>query len=127
MSHSPDTSSALLPLPGASAGTGGGVSPHSRPVARTVASQIATPVALPTSCGGAVRLPQAFSEHGGTLSQVGHAPAAGSGPSARRSRRGHIKRGLMWLENSLIGDLIGLICLFGGMYLLLIISWAASA
>lgn len=123
MSHSPDTSSALLPLPGVSTGTGGGASPHSRPVARPVARQSAAPVA----CGGAARLPQALSEHGGTLSQVGHAPAAGSGPGARKLRRGHIKRGLMWLENSLIGDLIGLICLFGGMYLLLIITWAASA
>lgn len=59
--------------------------------------------------------------------QVGHAPVVGSGPSLfSRQCWGHFKRGLAWLEDSLIGDVIGLISLFGGMYLLLIIGWAAS-
>ena len=130
MAFRTNSNSAQKPLPSARAGMGDKASPQSHLVAQTVTLQSVAPVALHTSCEGAARLLQAFTpEHGGPPLQVGHAPAAGSGPSlqVRISQSwGHFKRGMIWLEHSLIGDVIGLISLFGGMYLLLIISWAAS-
>ena len=83
--------------------------------------------------GGACHLPAAPAANPAplaeTLPQVGHAPDGGTGPSPRSFFArcwGHLRRVSRWLDDSWAGDLIGVICLFGIWYLLLIFGWALS-
>lgn len=61
--------------------------------------------------------------------KVGHAPKGGNGPGLRLPVAqcwGHLKRVARWLDDSWAGDLIGVICLFGIGYMLLLFGWALS-
>jgi hypothetical protein len=61
--------------------------------------------------------------------RVGHAPEGGNGPGLRlffTQCWGHLKRFSAWLDDSWAGDLIGGICLFGTLYLLLVAGWVLS-
>ncbi len=61
--------------------------------------------------------------------RVGHAPEGGNGPSLRLPVAqcwDHLKRVTRWLDDSWVGDLIGAACLFGILYLSLLIGWVLS-
>lgn len=65
-----------------------------------------------------------------------HVAEAGTGPSPEQPKLGgwgHLKhvvrairRGWNWLNNHWIGDVVGLLGLFGGWYAFLLIGWAMS-
>lgn len=61
--------------------------------------------------------------------RVGHAPVGGKGPSLHRPELqcwGHLKRVARWLEDSWLGDLIGLICIFFVGYVFLLFGSAMT-
>lgn len=59
----------------------------------------------------------------------GHAPEGGIGPSLLRPEMqcwGQLKSVARWLDDSWIGDLIGVICIFGIWYVFYLFGWAMT-
>ena len=64
-----------------------------------------------------------------TLPKVGHASEGGNGSSLRSPVAqcwSHLKHVNCWLQDSWIGDLIGVICLFGIGFGFWLIGWVLS-
>ncbi len=119
----------LRSVVGPSDGKGGGGACHlpASSAANTVASQGSlTAAPLLTTPEGASHPSGAF-WNSEIPPRFGHAPGGGIGPGLRApeaQRRGRLKRVARWLDDSWVGDLIGVVCLFGGGYLFLLLAWA---